>query len=122
MLYGSLARTGKGHGTDTVLREMFLPFPCEIRWDYEKKDLTHPNTLELYAYSNGKQTDFARVFSIGGGDIQFEGDDPQETPLCYPHHTFPKYPSTAYRTTHGYGGMSGNLNNSFEDYAAYLGS
>jgi L-serine dehydratase len=100
---------------------MFLPFPCEIRWDYEKKDLTHPNTLELYAYSNGKQTDFARVFSIGGGDIQFEGDDPQETPLCYPHHTFAEISEYC---------VSNNLrlwqyvrqfeDNSFEDYMLHI--
>ena len=29
-LYGSLSKTGVGHGTDRVLRESFSPLPTEI--------------------------------------------------------------------------------------------
>ena len=27
-LYGSLAKTGKGHGTDNIIRKSFAPLPC----------------------------------------------------------------------------------------------
>ena len=30
VLYGSLSKTGKGHGTDRVLREVLAPLPTEI--------------------------------------------------------------------------------------------
>ena len=30
VLYGSLSKTGVGHGTDRVIREVHTPLPCEI--------------------------------------------------------------------------------------------
>ena len=50
-LYGSLALTGVGHGTDRVLSEVLAPTPTEII--FSKKDpgdLRHPNTLDFAAY------------------------------------------------------------------------
>ena len=46
-LYGSLAKTGKGHLTDDILVKTFAPLPVEIRFDLSDKPLPHPNTLEL---------------------------------------------------------------------------
>ncbi len=74
ILYGSLAKTGKGHCTDTVIRKTFLPFSCEIEFDLVSTDIAHPNTMDLIAYKENVPIDRIRVFSIGGGSIAFEND------------------------------------------------
>ena len=60
-LYGSLAKTGKGHLTDDILVKTFAPLPVEIRFDLSDKPLPHPNTLELTAIENDKEIGFERV-------------------------------------------------------------
>lgn len=74
ILFGSLAKTGKGHGTDLVIKKTFAPFDCAIEFDYTKADIEHPNTMELIAYSGNKELSREKVFSIGGGSIAFEND------------------------------------------------
>lgn len=69
-LYGSLAKTGVGHGTDRVI-EKTLPAPCEVLFDTETESLPHPNTMTLAAYCGGTLLGEARVASIGGGRIAF---------------------------------------------------
>lgn len=88
ILYGSLAKTGKGHCTDTVIASALSPAPCEVVFDYLKTDIEHPNTMELYAYKDGEQTDFIRVFSVGGGRIEFEGSSSAKEPIVYNLSTF----------------------------------
>lgn len=79
VLYGSLAKTGKGHGTDAVIQKTFSPVPCEIVLDTLKTDLPHPNTMTLHAFQDGREVDAVTVYSIGGGSIVFE-DDVQTPP------------------------------------------
>ena len=74
ILFGSLAKTGKGHGTDNVIKKTFSPYECSIEFNYIKSDIPHPNTMELIAYKNNSELDKAKVFSIGGGSIAFEND------------------------------------------------
>ena len=88
VLFGSLADTGKGHGTDTVIEKTFSPFPCEIEFNFVNRELPHPNTMELYAYKDGVQTDFLRVMSVGGGRIKFEGTPLGEEEKIYPLTSF----------------------------------
>ena len=88
VLYGSLAKTGKGHGTDRVIRKTFAEVPCEVVFDTEKTDLPHPNTMELSAYIDGKETDRITVMSVGGGKILTPGENLGEVPTVYPHSTF----------------------------------
>ena len=74
VLFDSLAKTGVGHGTDRVLREVLSPVPTEIV--FETKDpgnLRHPNTLDFYAVEHGEESAPMRVQSVGGGDIVIEG-------------------------------------------------
>ena len=53
-LYGSLSKTGKGHGTDRVLYETFAPAPVEVVFcDETPDDVTHPNTLDFFVLSDG---------------------------------------------------------------------
>lgn len=87
ILYGSLALTGSGHGTDAVLKKS-VNKPVEIVFDKESTNIPHPNTMELYALKNGEITAFWRVFSIGGGAIKIDGKDAFESEDIYPHTTF----------------------------------
>ena len=90
VLYGSLAKTGAGHGTDRIIRESFSPLPCDVTFNVETLDLPHPNTMDLIAADTfGRECGQIRVLSIGGGDIQIEGRPlPAEERDIYPHSTF----------------------------------
>ena len=72
-LFGSLAKTGKGHGTDRAISETLANIPHEIVFDYESKTPVHPNTLEFIAFKNGEERGRKEFYSIGGGEIQFDG-------------------------------------------------
>ena len=89
-LYGSLAKTGAGHGTDRVIVESFSPVPCDVRFDAEAQNLPHPNTMDLSAFDGeGNLLGNMRVLSIGGGDIRIEGrEKPAEEQDIYPHSSF----------------------------------
>lgn len=88
ILYGSLAKTGKGHCTDAVIKNTFAPTPCKVEFDYLKTDIEHPNAMDLFAFKNGEQVDFIRVFSVGGGRIEFEGSSSAKEPILYKLSTF----------------------------------
>ena len=83
ILYGSLAKTGKGHGTDTVIRKTFLPADCEIEFNYIDADLPHPNTMELVAFKGNTECNRVKVFSVGGGSIVFENDTVKKPEKIY---------------------------------------
>ena len=70
ILYGSLALTGEGHGTNTVI-ESVLP-NVTVEFD-SVSACEHPNTMELIAYTGGLKTAQMRVFSVGGGAIRVDG-------------------------------------------------
>ena len=79
VLYDSLAKTGVGHGTDRVLRQVLEPTPTEIVYSQETPaDLQHPNTLDFFALEDGVETPRMRVQSVGGGDILIEGRAPEK--------------------------------------------
>ena len=55
ILYGSLSKTGRGHGTDRALRDAFAPIEAEVIFSEEDpQNLKHPNTLDLIAWREGK--------------------------------------------------------------------
>ena len=87
-LYGSLAKTGRGHGTDSVIRKTFAPIPCEIVFEDSDTALPHPNTMDLFAYRGDVLQDTARVLSVGGGSILFEGESGKAPPLIYAQSRF----------------------------------
>ena len=88
ILYGSLSKTGIGHGTDRVLREVLSPLPAEIVFSKENLTGTHPNTLDFFALKGGEQIGFLRVESIGGGDIRIEGRPEVSGVDIYPENSF----------------------------------
>ena len=73
ILYGSLSKTGIGHGTDKVIREVLAPWPTEIVFSDGEIPGAHPNTMDFIALKNGQETARQRFESIGGGDIRYPG-------------------------------------------------
>lgn len=82
-LYGSLAKTGSGHRTDYIIKKVFSPEKTEIRFNYSRNDLPHPNTMDFSIEKKGKIIATHTVLSVGGGDIQFLDQKTQKTPHPY---------------------------------------
>ena len=88
ILYGSLSKTGKGHGTNTVIKKTLLPINCDIEFNFIEDNIPHPNTMVLIAYKNNLEIDRARVFSVGGGNIVFENSSVGPSEIIYKHNKF----------------------------------
>lgn len=73
ILYGSLAKTGKGHGTDRAIAEALKSVKSHIVFDSETVGLKHPNTIDFTAFKNNEELGRQRYYSIGGGEIRAEG-------------------------------------------------
>ncbi len=87
-LFGSLSKTGVGHGTDRVIREVLSPIPTEIIFSDEIIPDSHPNTLDFAAFRGDSVSAIQRYESIGGGDIRFEGGGAEADPEIYSENTF----------------------------------
>lgn len=83
ILYGSLAKTGRGHLTHKIITDILLN--CEIINDDTKQE--HPNTMDLFAYQDDILVKEERYYSIGGGSILKKGDK-REKDFIYPHKFF----------------------------------
>lgn len=69
-LYGSLALTGIGHGTDIAIRKVFDETDnVDIIWRTEEKLSLHPNGMLFEALIDDTIVDKWEVYSIGGGDL-----------------------------------------------------
>ena len=88
VLYGSLSKTGIGHGTDRVIREVLSPLPTEIVFSDMVLANSHPNTLDFFALQGNEETGSLRVESIGGGDIRFPGNTHRDSDEVYIEHSF----------------------------------
>ncbi len=88
VLYGSLAKTGKGHGTDAVIKKTFFPYKCNVEFDFITANIPHPNTFDLIAYKDKKEICKNRVLSVGGGSIVFENQDVETPKTVYKQSKF----------------------------------
>ena len=88
ILYGSLARTGKGHMTDYSITETMKPKECVVEFDYSTTDIPHPNTLDIIGYKDGTEFSRMRFMSVGGGQIKVDGEELVENKNLYPLHSF----------------------------------
>ncbi|MBE6981127.1 MAG: serine dehydratase [Ruminococcaceae bacterium] len=88
ILYGSLSKTGVGHGTDRVIREVLSPLPTEIAFSQEVLENSHPNTMDFIALKENTELGRLRVESIGGGDIRYPGQSASDSPDIYPENSF----------------------------------
>lgn len=85
-LYGSLAFTGAGHGTEVAIRTA-IP-TAKITSDISEKNLPHPNTMRFIVKEQGKEVCNVRIMSIGGGSIQIEGEEDVESKDIYSQKNF----------------------------------
>ncbi len=88
-LYESLAKTGRGHGTDRVLYEVLGKSRTSVQFcDFCTEELPHPNTLDLFAYQGEELLGQMRVLSVGGGDIRVVGEPADDAGEVYPENSF----------------------------------
>ena len=91
-LYGSLALTGIGHGTDRVISETFAPKKCEITFDKASPCDIHPNTMDVEIFKGEELIGKKRVYSVGGGTVVFDGEENPLTRVAnkevYPLNTY----------------------------------
>lgn len=74
ILYGSLSSTGKGHKTNEAILDVFEHEDIELVFGpFETENLPHENTMEFFAYKDGKEIARERIMSVGGGQIVIEG-------------------------------------------------
>ncbi|MBO5262482.1 MAG: L-serine ammonia-lyase [Clostridia bacterium] len=87
-LFGSLALTGQGHGTDRIIKETLAPVKCEIAFDKKSPCDVHPNTMDIEAYEKGELLGRHRIYSVGGGSVVFDGEKELEKNNIYSFSSF----------------------------------
>lgn len=89
-LYGSLAKTGRGHMTDVAILDVLDPAKCEIIFsDRPDEELPHPNTMVFEAFdADGTNTAVMEVYSVGGGRIVVKGRPAEKAQDVYQLSTF----------------------------------
>lgn len=74
-LFGSLSKTGRGHGTDRAIIEALSPIQAEIIFNTDDNIvLEHPNTMLVEGYKGEKKLGETTFLSIGGGEIRVKGE------------------------------------------------
>jgi L-serine dehydratase len=85
-LYGSLAATGMGHGTDAVIRKAFGKKECEILWEPGVFHERHPNSMRFESLSAAGNTLRSwMAYSVGGGAV-VDDSGQEESAAIYPLH------------------------------------
>ena len=87
VLFGSLADTGEGHGTDKAIAAA-TEKKVEIVINTTDRQLPHENTMDIYSVVQGEICHKMRVMSIGGGDIKIEGRESEGISHVYPENSF----------------------------------
>lgn len=85
-LHGSLALTGKGHLTDWIIEQTFLPLPVSFSFKSEALP-EHPNGMIFHVFHEDDEIATKTVYSVGGGTIRFDGEDLAKEKQVYPHST-----------------------------------
>jgi len=87
-LYGSLSKTGVGHGTDRVLLDTLGEDRTKIVFSKESWEGMHPNTMDFSAFCDDIEIGQMRIESIGGGDIRLPGEKKADSEEVYIEHSF----------------------------------
>ena len=88
-LYGSLSKTGKGHGTDRAVLDALSDVEAEVVFNNDDSlTLLHPNTIEFIGYKQGDEIGRMTVLSIGGGEIRVVGESTSEEKELYEEESF----------------------------------
>lgn len=97
ILKGSLSLTGKGHGTDRILRQAFDETPVRVRFE-DAIDSEHPNTMVLIGHKEDGKEIQETYYSIGGGAFRKKGQAYAPKDI-YPFSTFDGMKE--YMSSHG---------------------
>jgi len=116
-LYGSLALTGKGHLTDSIIRQTLAPKEVEVSFDYFTYCSYHSNTLDITAVLDSGDVTL-RFYSIGGGSLEIKGEDKYLEADVYPENSFKQV--AAYCTEHDMNLVEYVLEREDEDIYAYV--
>jgi L-serine dehydratase len=84
-LFGSLAFTGAGHGTDKAIKTA-IP-DADVLSNRIETGLLHPNTMLFEAFRKGEKIGQNTIFSIGGGSIKIRGEKDEHEDV-YPQKNF----------------------------------
>ncbi len=88
ILYGSLSGTGKGHKTDEAILDVFEGREIELIFgSVDTEGLPHENTMEFFAFKDGREIAKERIMSVGGGAIVIEGKPELNEEDVYPLRT-----------------------------------
>ncbi len=87
-LYGSLAKTGRGHMTDTAVLSVFAGRDCEILFDGDTETDRHPNMMDIVAIKDGTELARTRYYSVGGGEIVADGEESESHAEVYQFDSF----------------------------------
>lgn len=85
ILYGSLAKTGRGHLTDKIIDKVLSSVDHKIMFD-EVKATEHPNTMDIITITEPFAFHKDRFVSIGGGTLVINGDRGSLPKEIYPEH------------------------------------
>lgn len=90
VLYGSLAMTGAGHGTDRIIRETLSPMTGDVIFDCKTPTERHPNMMDITLCRGKTELCKKRVWSVGGGEILWDGEDRIQEKEIYDLSSFAK--------------------------------
>lgn len=82
-LVGSLAATGRGHLTDTAIREALGDRLAEILWKPDVTFARHPNALRFELLQAGRPSAIWTAYSIGGGALAADDGLEEQTGGLY---------------------------------------
>lgn len=70
-LFGSLAATGRGHGTDSAITAELAGIAHTVEWHADQELPLHPNGMRFTAYdADWCEIERWEVFSVGGGALR----------------------------------------------------
>jgi L-serine dehydratase len=88
-LFGSLALTGHGHGTDQAIIRTLPDRVVDVVWRADAELPLHPNGMVFEALDTaGVPVDSWVVYSVGGGDLRDDSGRHAEDVIALPHETF----------------------------------
>ena len=83
VLYGSLAKTGRGHLTDYIINKKLKDVKHKIFFN-PIKSVSHPNTMEVFTITSPNCLHKDRFISIGGGSLIINDDKSSLPSEVYP--------------------------------------
>ncbi len=122
VLYGSLARTGKGHLTDRALLAVLPAARTQIVFDTSDRPLPHPNTLTISALGDdGREEGSVTYLSVGGGTVRALGAPEKRSDEVYPFADFSEIRAYCEREGIGLGDVAFRFEDaSFENYLSHI--